>query len=131
VKIRADALAALVEHARQEAPLECCGLLIGRDDVVDECIRTRNIRSSDVTYRVEPADHFAAVKRVRREGRTILGAYHSHPRTPAVPSPTDLAEAHYDDFLYVIVSLSADCPDVRGYRLDRGDFVAVPLIAVT
>jgi proteasome lid subunit RPN8/RPN11 len=131
VKIRADALAALVEHARQEAPLECCGLLIGSDDVVDECVRTRNIKASDVTYQVDPADHFATEKRVRREGRTILGAYHSHPRTPAVPSPTDLAEAHYDDFLYVIVSLSADCPDVRGYRLERGDFVAVPLFAVT
>ena len=131
MKIRADALAALVEHARQEAPLECCGLLIGRDDVVDECIRTRNINASHVTYQVDPADHFATEKMVRRDGRTIFGAYHSHPRTPAVPSPTDLAEAHYDDFLYVIVSLSADCPDVRGYRLERGDFVAVPLFAVT
>ena len=131
LKIQLHVLAGVFRHARDEAPLECCGLLAGKDDLIDEYICTRNIRASEVAYQIDPADHFAAVKRLRARGRAILGGYHSHPRTPAVPSPTDLAEAHDTEFLYVIVSLLGDWPDIRGYRLERGNLVAAPLIAVT
>jgi [CysO sulfur-carrier protein]-S-L-cysteine hydrolase len=59
----------------------------------------------------------------------IVGAYHSHPRSPAVPSPVDLREATFPDFLYVIVSLAAPhAPDVRGYRLTGEAFVPATLV---
>jgi proteasome lid subunit RPN8/RPN11 len=112
----------MIDHARRDAPLECCGLLAARDGVVDLAIPTRNLKASRVAFLIDPADHFAALKKTRREGRDIVGAYHSHPRSPAVPSRTDLAEAHYEEFLYVIVSLAEEEPDVRGYRLADGGF---------
>lgn len=122
---------AMIRHAREDAPLECCGLLIGADTLVDECVRTRNARASETAYMVEPSEHFAALKRARLDGRAVLGAYHSHPRSPAIPSPTDLAEAYDPDLLYVIVSLARrDFPDVRGYRLAEGNFVPAPLVPV-
>ena len=130
MKIQLHVLAGIAGHARDEAPLECCGLLAGKDDLIDEYIRTRNIKRSEVAFQVDPADHFAAMKSLRTRGRAILGAYHSHPRTPAVPSRTDLAEAHGVDFFYVIVSLAGGSPDIRGYRLERGNFVEAPLVAV-
>jgi [CysO sulfur-carrier protein]-S-L-cysteine hydrolase len=130
LKIQLDVLAGIAGHARDEAPLECCGLLAGKDDLIDEYICTRNIRASDVAYQIDPAEHFAALKRLRAHGRAILGAYHSHPQTPAVPSPTDLAEAHDDDFFYVIVSLGGGAPDIRAYRLQDGTFVGVPFVPV-
>jgi proteasome lid subunit RPN8/RPN11 len=105
-------------------------LLAGKDDLIDEYIRTHNIRASEVAFEVDPADHFAAMKSLRTRSRAILGAYHSHPRTPAVPSPTDLAEAHSPDFFYVIVSLGGGVPDIRAYRLQAGAFVDVPFVAV-
>ena len=44
---------------------------------------------------------------------------------------TDLAEAHYEEFLYVIVSLADPAaPDVRGYRLNERNFVPVALVPV-
>jgi [CysO sulfur-carrier protein]-S-L-cysteine hydrolase len=130
-KIRRAAVDDVIAHAREEAPLECCGLLIGVPGLVEEALRTRNVRQSATTYLVNPADHFAAIRRARTERRTILGAYHSHPRTPAVPSPRDLREALYDDFLYVIVSLAdPHAADLRGYRLDDGAFVPAPLETV-
>lgn len=129
MKIQVHVLAGIAGHARDEAPLECCGLLAGKDGLIDEYICTRNIRASEVEYQIDPADHFAAVKRLRSGGRAILGAYHSHPRTPAVPSATDLAEAHDRELLYVIVSLCDDRPDVRAYRLQDGTFVEVPVVA--
>lgn len=114
----------MIDHARRQAPLECCGLLAGRDGVIDVCVPTRNLKASAVAFQVDPAEHLAAMKRTRLEGREIIGAYHSHPRSPAIPSPTDLADAHYEEFLYVIVSLAGDQPDVKAYRLARGGFVA-------
>jgi proteasome lid subunit RPN8/RPN11 len=107
----------MIDHARRDAPLECCGLLAARDGIIDGSIPTRNLQASRVAFRIDPADHFAALKRTRAEGRQIVGAYHSHPKSAAVPSRTDLEEAHYEEFLYVIVSLAAQTPDVRGYHL--------------
>jgi proteasome lid subunit RPN8/RPN11 len=129
--IRIAVLDALVEHAREDAPLECCGLLIGGPTVVDECVRTRNLRQSETAYLIDPSQHFAAIRRARSAGRVIAGAYHSHPRSPAVPSPTDLAEAQDVELLYVIVSLAnPGAPDVRGYRLAQGNFVPAELVPV-
>lgn len=131
IEIETGVLAAMIEHARREAPLECCGLLLGIHGRIEECVRTRNARASKTAYLVDPADHFAVVKRVRGEGRDILGAYHSHPQSPAIPSPTDREEAHYEEFLYVIISLvDPASPDVRGYRLNDGNFVPVVLVPV-
>ncbi len=127
VRILQRVIDAIVDHARRDAPLECCGLLAARDGVIDEAIPTRNLKASTVVFLMDPADHFAALKRTRAEGREIVGAYHSHPRSPAVPSPTDLAEAHYEEFLYVIVSLAAAEADVKAYLLRAGRFVSEPL----
>ena len=76
--------------------------------------------------------HFAALKAVRGSTHAVVGAYHSHPRTPAVPSETDLAEAAYADYLHLIVSLAepADGGAVRAFRIDRGNFGAVELVPV-
>ena len=122
-------LAGIIGHARDAAPLECCGLLAGKDELIDQYICTDNIRASEVAYQVNPVEHLAAIRSLRARGRVIVGAYHSHPRTPAVPSATDLAEAHDADLLYVIVSLCDDRPDVRAYRLQDGTFVEVPVVA--
>ncbi len=123
-------LAGIVRHARDEAPLECCGLLVGGGDLIDEYVCARNVRASAVAYQVDPADHFAAIRSVRARGRAIVGVYHSHPRTPALPSPTDLAEAHDAELLYLIVSLLDEPPDIRAYRLDGGNFVEASVVPV-
>jgi proteasome lid subunit RPN8/RPN11 len=132
MEMRNSAREAIIAHARAEAPLECCGLLLGGPGLVDEAVPARNVRRSATAYLVDPADHFALIRRARREGRTIVGAYHSHPRSPAVPSEVDLREAQDAGFVYVIVSLAAaGAPDVRGYRLAGGEFIETRLVPVT
>jgi [CysO sulfur-carrier protein]-S-L-cysteine hydrolase len=126
VKITLEVLVGITNHARRSAPLECCGLLVGSEDWIDEHIATRNIRNSAVAYQVDPVEHIAAMKAARARGRRILGAYHSHPSTEAVPSATDVAEAYYGDgFVYFIVSLSSEPPDIRAYRLADARLEAV------
>jgi proteasome lid subunit RPN8/RPN11 len=129
MRIRRAVLEAMVAHARAEAPLECCGLLLAGTDVIDECRPAVNLRRSTVAYQVDPRDHFAAIRDARRAGRQVIGAYHSHPASPAVPSATDIAEAYDAQFFYVIVSLAPPDPDVRAYRIQNGTVTEVLLVA--
>ncbi len=113
-------LDAIVEHARDDAPDECCGLLVGSGERIDEAVRTPSVERSPTRYQVDPSAHIALIKRLRGSERAIVGAYHSHPQRPAVPSASDIAEAYYPEFVYVIVSLAGVEPDVRAWRIRDG-----------
>ena len=124
LKITLHVLNGIIRHAWDVLPFECCGLLAGKDDVINEYVRTHNLRESEVAYEIDPEEHIAVRKSLRTRGSSVLGAYHSHPRSPATPSKRDVAEAHYDEeFLYVIVSLERQPPDVRAYKLEKGQLV--------
>jgi proteasome lid subunit RPN8/RPN11 len=53
-------------------------------------------------------------------GEELLAIYHSHPATQAYPSPTDRAESHYPEAIYVLVSLRDGAPDVRAFQIRDG-----------
>jgi proteasome lid subunit RPN8/RPN11 len=116
----------MVSHAREAAPAECCGLIIGQKgagwDAVIEAARTRNLATDPNRFEIDPEDHIRTRRTVRNRGLEVLGFYHSHPRSPAMPSATDLAEAAYPGHLYVIVSLSVEPADVRLYRFEASAF---------
>ena len=126
MRIAAPLIEAVIEQARREAPLECCGLLVGHGDTVERVVPMRNAACSRTRYLVDPAEHFALIRELRGTGREIVGAYHSHPASAAIPSPTDIAEAWEADFVYVIVSLENEArPDVRAFRIAGGECVPV------
>ena len=60
------------------------------------------------------------VREVRKLGLEILANYHSHPETPARPSHEDIRLAFDPNISYVIVSLVAEVPDVKSYRIQNG-----------
>lgn len=128
--VRRSVVDAIVEHARREAPLECCGLLIGTGDEIVESRPARNLEASAVVYLVDPQDHFAAIRYARVRGLTILGAYHSHPRSPAQPSPTDIRDANDPDFVHVIVSLAHAEPQVAAFRIANAESIPLTLAIV-
>jgi proteasome lid subunit RPN8/RPN11 len=109
----------MLAHARDEAPRECCGLLIGKENSVVRSVRARNLDEKSTRYLIDPEDHFAAIRAARAEGLEVVGAYHSHPTSAPVPSRTDIAEANSGpDFLYVILSPADE--EVRAFRIDAG-----------
>ena len=128
--IRQEAVDVIVAHARAEAPAECCGMLVGRDASIDEAVRAKNIAASPTRFLVDPKDHIDAMRAARRGGLEVLGFYHSHPHSPAWPSPTDVAEAAYPDSVYLIVSLKGAAEDTRLFRIERGGASELPLITV-
>jgi proteasome lid subunit RPN8/RPN11 len=125
IGIPANVVRDMLEHAREQAPRECCGLLVGKGAAVVRSVRARNLEATTTSYLIDPEDHFAAIRFARADGLEVVGAYHSHPSSTPVPSAADIAEANSgSDFVYVIVSLVNE--DVRAYRIDMG--VCEPLV---
>ena len=58
----------------------------------------------------------------------MVGVYHSHPRGAATPSTADLAEASYDDYVYLIVGLHSEPPELRLFRIEEGIFVEEEIV---
>jgi proteasome lid subunit RPN8/RPN11 len=122
--IPADVLAAVVAHARAEAPLECCGLLAGSPDGrVSLHFPIRNDLASPTEYLTNARDLLAAAKAVRAAGAEVLAFYHSHPASLPVPSAKDVAGNHWgDSVVHVIVGLADPEPDVRVWRITESGY---------
>ena len=130
VSIDPRVLEDIIAHARDEAPNECCGLLVGPEKwILEHSVRTTNLEHSPTTFLIDPRQQIRADRAARAEGRSVVGFYHSHVRTPPVPSPTDVANACYPGYAYLIVSLAdGSAPEVRGYVLDEGNFARVSFV---
>ena len=131
LRVTADVVAVVLEHATVTLPDECCGLLLSDGETVRLAWPARNELASPTRYRIDPRDYVAAAAHGRRRGLDVVGAYHSHPGAPAVPSFTDLAESAGDEFVYLIVGPAAGPPaarEVRAYRYREGNFVELPLV---
>lgn len=103
-------------------------MLLGRIDEIVDVVPARNLADTPNRFLVDPGDHIKARRGGRQRGLEVIGFYHSHPDSPAVPSKTDLAEATYPDHWYLIVSLMAAPADIRAYRLQDGVFRSADLV---
>jgi proteasome lid subunit RPN8/RPN11 len=111
----------IVRHAEADAPNECCGYLSARDGVVQEVVTAENERNSPYGYEL-PANALLAANDLDDEGFDV-GVYHSHPRSPAEPSQTDINLASYPHWTYLIVSLAnggGDAADLRAWKIADG-----------
>jgi tRNA(Ile)-lysidine synthase len=69
--IPSNIAADIIEQARQQTPVECCGLLAGIDGVVSRSYRLTNVDASPEHFSLDPKEQFAAVKDIRREDIVI------------------------------------------------------------
>jgi len=116
-----------VSHARSDAPKEACGLIAGRAGAL-RLIRCRNAHPTPVNrYVIDAREQLAAFHDMDARGEELVAIYHSHPVSQPYPSPTDRAEAHYPDALYVLVSLRTGEAEVHAYRISEGFVREVPL----
>ncbi len=106
-------------HALQDAPNECCGYVRIRDGAVESVHRSENDQPSPMYGYMLDAKSLLGAYNAAEEGFEV-GIYHSHPRSPAEPSQTDINLADYPEYVYLIVSLSADDPTVRAWRIAEG-----------
>jgi proteasome lid subunit RPN8/RPN11 len=109
----------MVAHAREDLPNECCGMVGGRDGEATEVVRVVNAAATPLRYEMDPQGQFNALKAIEDGGNELLAIYHSHTKSAAYPSQTDVNQAvAWPDQIYVIVSLAdEDEPDVKAYLL--------------
>jgi proteasome lid subunit RPN8/RPN11 len=117
-EIRAE----MIAHAREEYPKECCGMIAGIKGAPVKLVRATNSEDSEFRYRVDDRELLRFLRDCDDNGWQFLAVYHSHTRSEAYPSPTDVRLArNWPDPYYVLVSLQDhDSPVVRAFRIDDG-----------
>jgi [CysO sulfur-carrier protein]-S-L-cysteine hydrolase len=123
---------AILAHARAGYPNEACGLIIGdrAPAAGGKALRfeaTDNRAASPYRYEIDPDDLYRLTIATDDADEVFWGIVHSHVRSPAVPSPTDIGLAFYPDALYVLVSLTDE--SVRAWRIVEGAVHEVELQA--
>jgi proteasome lid subunit RPN8/RPN11 len=125
----------LVAWARAGHPNEAWGIIAGTALFSEGGRPLRfhpmtNAASSPYRYRDDPAEHVRVMLALDDAGEAVWGIFHSHVRSPAEPSPTDIGLAFYPDALYLICSL-ADMthPVARAWSIrdGRADEVALTI----
>lgn len=130
IQLRQAQFDAIIAHAREAAPQECCGLIGGLiEGKALTVYRARNVATDPLTsYEAAPEDLFAAQRAMRRKGEQLLGIYHSHPRSKVPePSVTDIRLAYYPSAVYLIVGLADSEPCLRAFRIREGDVRWAPV----
>jgi proteasome lid subunit RPN8/RPN11 len=133
--LSASQRAQIEREARAAFPRECCGLLEGLRE--GDAIRiaalhpARNLSSDKDRFEIAPADHFAALRAARANGRAIVGCYHSHPNGKSEPSARDAEGAWDEGFIWLIAATRDSAVLLAGFarRQDGWQTLDMPEIA--
>lgn len=126
----------MILHCEQDRPNEACGILAGTADGLAAHFPMTNAAASPVRYGLEPREQFAVYKTLEDNDWELAGVYHSHTRTEAYPSPTDVRLAS-EDVPYIIVSLASSPASIRAFRIVKenwtdteGEITEMPVAVV-
>jgi proteasome lid subunit RPN8/RPN11 len=120
IHIPAHIIDGIIQQAYAELPNEACGLLVGKENKVIKQHALTNIDQSNEHFSFDPAEQFQVLRSARAEGLEIIANYHSHPETPSRPSVEDIRLSYDPDILYLIVSLAAETPVLKAFKIQNG-----------
>jgi proteasome lid subunit RPN8/RPN11 len=110
----------MIEHAKRESPLECCGILGGRDKTVERAFELQNAEKSPTRYSMSPSEQLRVFEEMEKESLEMIAVYHSHTHTIPFPSETDVKLAFYPDISSVIISLKDEKdPVVKAFQISK------------
>ena len=133
VVLAGDVAAEVLAHARAALPNEACGLLSGSlaSGRATRFHPARNVEASPLRYNVHPEDLVRITFAIEDAGEELVAIFHSHTRSPAVPSPTDRRAAMYPDAFHLLANLAdtdaAPGDALRAWRIADGEASEVPL----
>lgn len=119
----------MIAHAREDEPNECCGLIGGRPGEATTIYRATNAEASPFRYSLAPTEQLELMNRMEQAGEDLVGIYHSHTRSGAWPSQTDINLAGgWPDVTWLIVSLEdPESPDVKAFTIDGNEVGVVDI----
>lgn len=132
MEIPAEIRDAMVQHALEEDPNECCGILAGAGGIVLQHYRITNTEKSPYRYSMDGRELNQVLRELDDNGWEMQVIYHSHTHSPAYPSDTDVRlAANWPDPYYLLVSLmDKQSPDVRLFTIGDGAVSEEPVVIV-
>ena len=121
-------LADLMQHANEESPYEACAILLGNTDEetwqTTEIFLTENIDKSEINFTISNEQLLEGYKRAEENGLDIVGIFHSHPKSEASPSDTDVKFMKGNPVPWVIYS--GLTKEMKAYLLDS-EIIQIPI----
>ncbi len=100
-------------------PYEACGVLIGTLDgsraLVEKALPITNSKRTRRSFELDPDEHYRAWNEAEKIGKEIVGVYHTHPVSSAVPSLWDRETMQNDTSVWLI----AGADGMRAYVWDN------------
>ena len=110
----------MIEHARKEDPVECCGILGGKDNIIQKSFEIKNLKSSSVQFLMDPQEQLNAFEEMEKSSMIMVAIYHSHPHTIPFPSEMDVQRTFDREMPSIIISLKKkDEPMVKAFRIEK------------
>jgi len=132
VLIKRDIYEELIRQCLKDPAREVCGILAGRDKIIEKIFPLTNISDSPkLCYHIDPKEQLAVFKQLRNQGLELSAIYHSHVDSPAYPSAKDIELAFYPESSYIIVSLfDPESPVARSFRIVEGKIAEEELVCI-
>ncbi len=113
-------MALIQEELEANKPYEACGVLIGiiNDSTahVEKALPVTNVRRTRTSFELDPKEHYDAWNDAEKKGKEIIGIYHTHPVSSAVPSLWDRETMENVTSVWLI----AGADGMRAYIWDNG-----------
>lgn len=127
--IARELLEQIVEHARRDAPNECCGIVAVRDGRVVSVHAAENLAASPFRFEVDGMEVHRTLMGIEDAGGELGAIYHSHTRSDPYPSQTDINfAAGWPGVEWLIVGVAGSEPEIRSYLIDRGQVTEVEVV---
>lgn len=127
IRLKREHIDAMVAHALEDAPIECCGLLAAKDGVVAAVRRAKNKEASPYRFSIDPLETRKHEQAIDDVGMELAGFYHSHTGSHAVPSPTDIrmmGPFFGPPFVHFVIGVAdREKPEVRVWHIDGSERV--------
>ena len=102
------------------SPYEACGVLVGTiegdEAVVEKAVPITNSNRTTRSFELEPKEFYNAWNNAEKNGKEIVGVYHTHPSSSAVPSQWDRETMQNDPSVWLI----AGADGMKAYLWDDG-----------
>ena len=118
----------LVTHAISEQPSESCAMLFGKrvgdNWNVKEVFLTQNIDDSQTNFTISPEELLKGYQIAEKNQLEVVGIFHSHPNSDAIPSNTDKKFMQNNPVPWIIFSGVNN--NLKAYLLDS-DIIEIPI----
>ena len=121
-------LTSLELYANDQNPYEACAILLGNTDEkiweTVEIFLTENIEKSEINFTVSNEQLLEGYKKAEEKGLDVVGIFHSHPKSVASPSSTDVKFMKVNPVPWVIYS--GLTKEMKAYFLDS-EVIQIPI----